>query len=120
MATIAGTQDLLVAARPAPLPIDPRRTAVIVVDMQNDFGAEGGMFARAGIDISGIRAAITPTAQVVTAARDAGMPVIYLKMGFADDLSDAGGAEAPNRVRHLAVFGVGAAVLAPDGSASRV
>jgi hypothetical protein len=42
-------------AKPAPLTIDTAKTAVIVVDMQNDFGAEGGMFHRAGIDTSMIR-----------------------------------------------------------------
>jgi ureidoacrylate peracid hydrolase len=35
-------------AKPEPVSIDPTRTAVIVIDMQNDFGADGGMFARAG------------------------------------------------------------------------
>ena len=120
MATTPGTHDVRVEARPHPLVIDPRQTAVIVVDMQNDFGADGGMFARAGIDMSGIRAAVAPTARVLVAARQAGMPVVYLKMGFADDLSDAGGPEAPNRVRHLVAWGVGQPVIAPDGGESRV
>ena len=111
--------ELLVQARPHPLPISPGQTAVIVVDMQNDFGAEGGMFARAGIDISGIRAAVEPTARVLAAARRAGLPVVYLKMGFGPDLSDAGGPGAPNLVRHLGL-GVGEEITAPDGRASRV
>jgi hypothetical protein len=34
------------------LSIDPARTAVIVVDMQNDFGTKGGMFDRAGVEIA--------------------------------------------------------------------
>src|SRR5262245_14214491 len=74
-----------VAAKPEPLTMDPARSAVIVVDMQNDFGAEGGMFARAGIDISGIRGAVAPTRRVLTAARRAGIKVVYLKMGFYPD-----------------------------------
>src|SRR5215207_9311910 len=117
MATTQGTHDVRVEARPHPLAIDPRQTAVLVVDMQNDFGAEGGMFAREGIDMSGIRAAVAPTARVLAAARQAGMPVVYLKMGFAADLSDAGGSEAPNRVR---LDMIGQLVIAPDGSESRV
>jgi ureidoacrylate peracid hydrolase len=120
MASTQGNPDVRVDAQPHPLTINPRQTAVIVVDMQNDFGAEGGMFARAGIDMSGIRAAVAPTARVLAAARLAGMPVVYLKMGFAEDLSDAGGPEAPNRVRHLVAWGVGQPVIAPDGSESRV
>jgi ureidoacrylate peracid hydrolase len=43
-----------VDARPEPLAIAPARTAVVVVDMQNDFVAECGIFARAGIPISGV------------------------------------------------------------------
>jgi len=34
-------------AEPEPLTIDPARSAVIVVDMENDFAAKGGMFDRA-------------------------------------------------------------------------
>jgi ureidoacrylate peracid hydrolase len=106
-------------AQPEPCAIDPTRTAVIVVDMQNDFGSEGGMFARAGIDISAIQAAVPPTAHVLDVARRVGMPVIYLKMAFTGDLANAGGPQAPNRLLHLRM-GVGEPVTAPDGSDSRV
>ena len=34
-------------AKPEPIAIDPAHTAVIVVDMENDFAAKGGMFDRA-------------------------------------------------------------------------
>jgi len=44
-----------VAARPAAVSIDLSKTAVLVIDMQNDFGAKSGMFDRAGIDISVVR-----------------------------------------------------------------
>ena len=33
-----------IEAKPDALTIDISKTAVIVVDMQNDFGAKGGMF----------------------------------------------------------------------------
>jgi hypothetical protein len=56
---------LTVNATPEPIAIDPAKTAVIVVDMQNDFGSKGGMFDRAGIDISGIQRAVAPTAMVL-------------------------------------------------------
>ena len=51
-----------IEATPEPIAIDTARTAVLVVDTQHDFGAQGGMFDRAGIDISMIRGAIGPTA----------------------------------------------------------
>ncbi len=112
-------REIFIHARPHPIAIDSRATAVIVVDMQNDFGAEGGMFARAGIDISSIQAAVEPTARVLDAARQVGMPVVYLKMAFTPDLANAGAADAPNRILHHRL-GVGEAVTAPDGRASRV
>jgi ureidoacrylate peracid hydrolase len=46
------------------------------------------MFDRAGIDISMIQRAVVPTARVLTAARQAGIPVVYLKMAFQPDLSE--------------------------------
>ena len=108
-----------IEARPHAVTFNVERTAVIVVDMQNDFGAEGGMFSRAGIDISMIQQAVKPTANVLAAARRIGMPIIYLKMAFKADLSDTGPTDSPNYVRHL-LLGVGSAVQAPDGSESRV
>lgn len=106
-------------AKPEPITIDPARTAVIVVDMENDFAAKGGMFDRAGADISGAQKAIAPTAKVLATARQAGMKIIYLKMGYRPDLSDLGAPDSVNRTRHLK-FGVGQKIRAPDGRESRI
>lgn len=105
-------------ARPGALELAPGQTAVVVVDMQNDFGAQGGLFDRAGVDITPIRAVVAPIARVLSAARRAGLPVIYLTMEFRPDLSDLGGPDAPNAIKHR-LFGVGQASTAPDGSAGR-
>ena len=113
------SRTLSIPARPEPLSIEPARTAVLVVDMQNDFAADGGMFARAGIPLDGIRAVVEPTARVLAGARRAGMTVVYLKMEFEPDLSNAGPPDAPNFLFHQAL-GAGEAVVAPDGSPSRV
>ena len=106
-------------AKPEPIAINPARTVVIVVDMENDFVAKGGMFDRAGADISGAQKAIAPTAKVLAAARQAGLKIIYLKMGYRPDLSDLGATDSVNRTRHLK-FGVGQKIQAPDGRESRV
>ena len=102
-------------AKPKSLVIDPRETAVIAVDMQNDFGAEGGMFASKGLPIEAARATIEPTARVLEEARAVGMTVVYLKMEFARDLSNLGGPNAPNREKHLG-FGVGAGDFLIEGT----
>ncbi len=116
---MAPDQLVHIDARPHPVQLDPTGAAVIVVDMENDFGAVGGMFHRAGLDISGIQAAIAPTGRVLNAARRAGIPVVYLTMAFRPDLSDIGQEGAPNRDRHL-FFGAGQEVDAPDGTKSRI
>ena len=107
------------AALPSGFALDTERAAVLVIDMQNDFSAPTGMFARAGIDIAPIRAAVEPIARVLADARQAEMPVVYLKMGYRPDLTDLGAPGSPNRERHLA-FGVGSEMRAPDGRRSRV
>ncbi len=107
-----------IEARPRPLSVDPLELAVIVIDMQNDFGAAGGMFDRAGIDISTIAAAATATRPVLAAARAAGVPVVYLTMEHATDLSDAGPRSGPHWIKH-APLGLGDEIGAPDGSVSR-
>jgi ureidoacrylate peracid hydrolase len=106
-------------ASPEAFAFDPAKTAVIVVDMQNDFGAKGGMLDRAGLDISGIQKAATSTAKVLGAARTAGIKIIYLKMAFKPDLSDMGAPDSLNRVQHLRI-GVGEKIAAPDGRESRI
>jgi ureidoacrylate peracid hydrolase len=106
-------------AAPGSLEVDLAATAVLVVDMQNDFGATGGMFDRAGIDISVIRRAIAPTARVISAARAARLPIIYVKEEHRPDLSDIG-VECSPHWRMCQRMAVGAEVTAPDGRPSRI
>ena len=112
-------RPLAVNARPTPFDLEPVRTAVIVVDMQNDFASEGGGFARSGTDISLIRNTIAPTARVLGAARSAGIRVIYLKSEWRPDLSDLGAPDAKFwSVMHL--VGIGEPATGPDGQTSRL
>jgi hypothetical protein len=50
-------------AKPEPIAVDIARTAVIVCDMQNDFGTKGGMFDLAGLNISMIQGDCRPYRQ---------------------------------------------------------
>jgi len=118
--SVAAASDVVtVDAKPEPIAINPKNTAVIVVDMENDFVSKGGMFDRAGADISGAQKAIAPTAKVLAAARATGMKIIYLRMAYQPDLSDLGAPDSVNRTRHLK-FGVGQTIRAPDGRESRI
>jgi ureidoacrylate peracid hydrolase len=106
-------QTYQIKAVPAPVEIDPARTALIVIDMQNAFGSPGGMFDKAGIDITGIQKAVAPTRTAVEAARRAGIKVIWIKVGFQPDLSDLGAEDVPNGIL-LLHLGVKDGVLTRD------
>ena len=109
---------ITIPAKPAPIDIDPAKAGVIVVDMENDFASEHGLFDHAGVDISGAKAAIPSIQAALAAARGADIRIIYLKMGFQPDLSDLGAEDSVNRVRHLR-FGVGQSMQAPDARTGR-
>ena len=111
-------RQTIIEAWPEPITIDTARTAVIVVDLQNDFCSKGGLFDRAGINISAVQKAVGPTREVLSAARKAGIRIVYLKMGFRSDLSDLGDTDSVNRVRHLHL-GVGQPCIASDGRQGR-
>jgi ureidoacrylate peracid hydrolase len=111
-------RETTVATRAGELILDVDRSAVIVVDMQNDFVSQGGMFDQNGVPTAGVRTVVPTIRRVLDAARDAGIPIVYLKMGYRPDLSDLGEEGSVNRDRHLA-FGVGQSAMAPDGTESR-
>lgn len=113
------SQFVSLAARPQHLQIDISACAVLVIDMQNEFGSKGGMFDRAGIDLAPIIATIEPTAALLSAARARHIPVIYLKMQHRPDMADMGPADSPHRMKH-GFFNVGEANVAPSGIENRV
>jgi len=74
-----------IAAQPQDIAIDLGRTAVVVVDMQNDFCGHGGWFDTLGVDVSPIHALYPNIRRVTDGARAAGMPVIWLGFGTRPD-----------------------------------
>ena len=68
--------------------IDPTRTALVAVHLQNDFvGAEGAFapFFRAEIDRVGT---LTTAKRLLDAARAAGIPVVYTRVAWRPDYRD--------------------------------
>jgi ureidoacrylate peracid hydrolase len=111
--------QLAIAARPEAVSFDPGRTAVMVIDMQHDFGSRGGMFDLAGLDVAPIARLIQPISKVLEAARRAGLFIVYTKQEHHADLSDAGNEDAPHRIKHKAM-NIGRTVEAPNGSQSKI
>ena len=93
----------MLPARPEPVSIMHERTALVLVDMQNAFASKGGMLDLAGIDISQAGTAVANAKIVADAAREAGIPIIYLVIGYPPDLSTAGGEDSPNPRKELAL-----------------
>lgn len=108
-----------IAARPESVSFDPDRTAVMVIDMQNDFGSPGGMFDLAGLDVSPIERLVEPISMLLEAARKAGLLIVYTRQEHNADLSDAGNDDAPHRIKHRRM-NIGRLVAAPDGRESMV
>nr|WTB28211.1 cysteine hydrolase [Streptomyces sp. NBC_00830]WTB35870.1 cysteine hydrolase [Streptomyces sp. NBC_00830] len=79
------TRSAALRARPAPLVLDPSRTALLVVDLQNDFCAPDGWLAGIGVDVSVLAPAVGLSARAVAGARTAGVPVIWLNWGNRPD-----------------------------------
>lgn len=81
-----------VEARPFTFPytgtLDPARTALLAVDMQNDYLSLDGFFARKGYDPSPLRAIIPVIGALAEAARRVGVQVIWTRQGYRADLAD--------------------------------
>ena len=67
----------------------PKRTAVVVIDPQNDFLHQDGWYRQQGIDISHMRRTIEPTRQLLTDARAKDIPIIWTRHG-SRDVEDGG------------------------------
>ena len=83
-------------ARPEALPLNPKESALIVVDMQNAYASPGGYVDQAGFDISGAAATIGQIGKVLDTARGVGMTIAYLQNGWDPDYVEAGGPGSPN------------------------
>lgn len=57
----------------------PQHTALVVIDMQNDYGHPEGKFASSGKDVANIADAVPGIQELVESARTAGVLVTWLK-----------------------------------------
>jgi nicotinamidase-related amidase len=67
-----------ISAEPQNITIDLKRSAIIVVDMQNDFCAPGGWVDRLGADLTPERAPIPHLQRLLPALRTTGVQIIRL------------------------------------------
>jgi ureidoacrylate peracid hydrolase len=77
--------------------LDPTRSALLVIDIQNDFVHPQGWSARRSSDAPPLRHVIGPINALISAARDASIPIAYILVQHGPDI------DAPNyRARYAA------------------
>jgi nicotinamidase-related amidase len=72
-------------ALPQHLVVDPARTALIVIDMQNDFCHPQGWLASIGVDVTPARQPIAPLQSLLPRLRAAKVPVLWVNWGNRAD-----------------------------------
>ncbi|PRX30876.1 nicotinamidase-related amidase [Paraburkholderia sp. BL18I3N2] len=95
--------------------IDLRSTAIIVIDMQNDFCTNGGWVAQIGGDFAVDRAPIAPLQRLLPVLRKSGVAVIWVNWGNRPDLANM----PPNQLHLYKPTGTGTGLgepLASNGS----
>ena len=78
-------RPVAVAARPKRVVLDLARTAMLVVDMQNDFCHPEGWLASIGVDVAPARRPIAPLAALLPMLRGAGVPIVWVNWGSRPD-----------------------------------
>jgi ureidoacrylate peracid hydrolase len=80
---------------------DPGWAALLVIDVQNDFAADGGFFDQIGADVRSIQAMAIPSLiRLVESARAAGILIVFVQAIYdAKDLSAP--MQERNRRRHV-------------------
>lgn len=77
--------------------INPRSSALVVVDVQNDFCSQGGFFDKRGDDLSFIQATIPKIKSIISEARRAGTTVIFIQAVYDPEYISAVMAEQRER-----------------------
>ena len=69
--------------------VDPEHTAVVVVDMQNDFCSEKGSIAKPGRNLSSVHAMAPVLAGFVTRDSELGLRLVHTQNVVSDDTATA-------------------------------
>ncbi|MEM8914289.1 MAG: isochorismatase family cysteine hydrolase [Pseudomonadota bacterium] len=77
------------AANPKPVQADLSRSAVLIIDMQNDFLSDDGWFATSrGVDVTALSDVITQINALSAGFRQAGAPVIHINWAVRPDMAN--------------------------------
>lgn len=79
-----------IAAQPQGVRFDLACTALVIVDMQNDFCHPEGWLASIGVDVAPARAPIEPLIRLTGLCRGMDVPVVWVNWGNRPDLLNLG------------------------------
>ena len=79
---------LKVRAKPYDYELDPKRTALLLIDFQRDFLYRGGFGESLGNDVSKLQRAVEPTKKVLGEFRKRKLIIIHTREGHQSNLSD--------------------------------
>lgn len=68
------------------LRLDLNKSALIIIDMQNDFCHPDGWLAQIGVDVTPARSPIVPIQQLLPSLRQVGMAIVWVNWGNRSDL----------------------------------
>ncbi|WP_422001359.1 cysteine hydrolase family protein [Reyranella sp.] len=105
----ARPRPLRISAAPQNVVVDLRRTAMVVIDMQNDFCAPGGLVDYLGVDVTPDRKPIKPLQKLLPALRKAGVPIIWVNWGVRPDRANM----PPNQLHLYKPTGSGVGLCEP-------
>jgi nicotinamidase-related amidase len=102
---------IVVSALPFSYHFDLSHTALVVIDMQNDFCCKGGFGEALGNDVSPAEAIIPKVQSILSGCRALGMTIIHTREGHLPDLSDC----PESKLRRSKVKGRGIGDKGPMG-----
>ena len=79
---------IAVAAKPFAFRLEPRSTALVVIDMQRDFIEPGGFGETLGNDVRRLQAVIPAVKKLLEICRKSGLTVVHTRESHRPDLSD--------------------------------
>jgi len=108
---------LTISCEPQQVVVDLHRTAIVIIDMQNDFCAKNGLVDHLGLDYTPDRAPIAPLQRLLPVLRRASVPVIWVNWGNRPDLANM----PPNQIHLYKPHGSGIGLGDPlPGSGAHV
>ena len=78
-------RPISIEATPQKITLDLARTAILVIDMQNDFCHPSGWLGHIGVDVAPARAPIPALAALLPALRRQDVPVVWVNWGNRPD-----------------------------------